>query len=123
MRFELVLKRDKLKGMENIFKMTASLLRTKNQSFEVLLLYLPNQEHVRVLVKRDEAPILIVLFKELFYRIASHSKSNQEENSTIGFEFKNGLMFIEEILTFLKEDQSANIVLEEENSLFMKIAK
>ena len=33
MRFELVLKRDKLKGMENIFKMTASLLRTKNQTY------------------------------------------------------------------------------------------
>ena len=84
---------------------------------------MPNQEHVRLLIKRDEAPILIVLFKELFYRINSHSKSYQEENGTIGFEFKDGLLFIEEILTFLKEDQSANIVLEEENSLYMKIAK
>ena len=33
MRFEVVFKKDKLKGMESIFKMTASLLKAKNQNF------------------------------------------------------------------------------------------
>lgn len=44
---------------------------------------------------REEAPILIVLFKDLFYKIASYSKSSNEETTMMGFEFKDGLQFIE----------------------------
>ena len=42
MRFEVVFKKDKLKGMESIFKMTAALLKAKHQNFQVLFLYLPD---------------------------------------------------------------------------------
>lgn len=89
----------------------------------MLFLYLPDEEHIRIIVMREEAPILIVLFKDLFYKIASYSKSSNEESAMMGFQFKDGLQFIEEVLIFLKEDQSSTMILEEENSIFMKIGK
>ena len=35
MRFDAVLKKDKLKSLENIFKMTVSLMKAKNSNDEV----------------------------------------------------------------------------------------
>ncbi len=43
--------------------MTAALLKTKNNNFVVQFIYLSVFEEIRIVVKKDEAPILIVLKK------------------------------------------------------------
>ena len=59
----------------------------------------------------------------MFYRISSHSRGEEDGNSTIGLEFKNGVVFIEEVLTFLKGEHPSNMVLEEDNAFHLKIGK
>ena len=60
---------------------------------------------------------------ELFYKIESSSKSNAD-NATIGFEFKNGLRFLEEFAYAIKIDKNgSSIVTQDDNSLSMKLSK
>ena len=71
-----MLKKDKAKSISPILNLAISILKSRSPKEEVLLIYVAAENQIRILIKGKEAPILIVLFTELFYKIESSSKSS-----------------------------------------------
>jgi hypothetical protein len=60
---------------------------------------------------------------ELFIKVVSNSK-NEVVNTSIGFEFKNGLSFLENLDTSIKEESGhSNSLSDEDKTLILKITK
>lgn len=109
MRFEAVVKRDKLKLCEGILTMCISIIKSRPLKYCVYFIYVANQNEVRILIQSEVVPIIMVLTSDMFSRVVSVSR-NEATNSSIGFEFKNGLSFLENLLYSIKDD-SGNITL------------
>lgn len=61
MRFEVALKRDKLKSIQNIMIMTISLIKAKQTKYSVYFIYVAAQDQIRILIQSETVPIVIVL--------------------------------------------------------------
>lgn len=105
--------------------MTIMLLKARPLTFSVYFIYVGTQNEVRILIQNQIAPIVIVLTEYFFVKVTSlYSTSEEETPKSMGFEFKNGLNFLENFNTSIKDEQAgALLVPEEERILALKITK
>lgn len=61
MKFEAIIRKDKIKMIENVLTTMIAILKTKAYKHSVFMIYAANPNEIRILIQSEVAPMLLVL--------------------------------------------------------------